>query len=27
VIEGFQAESAGAQPNSGLAQSVMPYWA
>jgi len=25
VIEGFQAESAGAQPNSGLAQSVMPY--
>jgi glutamine---fructose-6-phosphate transaminase (isomerizing) len=27
VIEGFQAESAGAQPNSGLAQSVKPYWA
>ena len=27
VIKGFQAESAGAQPNSGLAQSVMPYWA
>jgi len=27
VIEDLQADSAGAQPNSGLAQSVKPYWA